>query len=119
MLLPGTPSRARRSVGQPSHDPWIPHRGQAKGWQEIADGLNARGVRRDRGLPFSGAWLRRQIYSVALWSVHERECVQASGPGSGNVEELPDWFPVGRVVGRHGGWRRVRSSQSERAPSQR
>lgn len=76
-----------------------------QGWPVIADELNARGVRRDRGLALSETWLRRRVYSVALWSVHELERSQISASGRGEVGELPDWFLGGPLLGGSGGRR--------------
>ncbi len=70
-----------------------------QGWPEIANELNARGVRRNRGLPFSAAWLSRRVLSAVLWRVHEREraLMPDSGRGESGVEPL--WFPVGPLLG--------------------
>jgi hypothetical protein len=70
-----------------------------QGWAEIADELNARGVRRDRGLPFSAAWLSRRVLSAVLWRVHERERAQTPDPGRGDAGAEPLWFPVGPLLG--------------------
>jgi hypothetical protein len=70
-----------------------------QGWAEIAEELNARGVRRDRGLPFSAAWLSRRVLSAVLWRVHERERAQTPDPGRGDAGAEPLWFPVGPLLG--------------------